>query len=114
MPASQHVLLLLLLLLLVLQAKKGWEAEMKERGLSKEEAFMVETAQSAEIVSQHKSKKEKHKAAFGERGERFSRFTSFFVLVDFHFCTLQDGCFVFCACFCSAALTKKLTHECHN
>lgn len=38
---------------------------MKERGLSKDEAFMVETAQSAEIVSQHKSKKEKHKAAFG-------------------------------------------------
>ena len=52
--------------LLLLQAKKRWEAEMKERGLSKDEAFMVETAQSAEIVSQHKSKKEKHKAAFGE------------------------------------------------
>eukprot|EP00903_Cladosiphon_okamuranus_P010253 g9708.t1 len=47
------------------EAKKRWEAEMKERGLSKDEAFMVETAQSAEIVSQHKSKKEKHKAAFG-------------------------------------------------
>lgn len=53
-------------LLLLLQSKKRWEAEMKERGLSKDEAFMVETAQSAEIVSQHKSKKEKHKAAFGE------------------------------------------------
>lgn len=39
---------------------------MKERGLSKDEAFMVETAQSAEIVSQHKQKKDKHKAAFGE------------------------------------------------
>lgn len=66
-PALQRVLLLLLLLLLglVVQAKKRWEAEMKERGLSKDEAFMVETAQSAEIVSQHKSKKEKHKAAFG-------------------------------------------------
>lgn len=49
-----------------LQAKKRWEAEMKERGLSKDEAFMVETAQSAELVSQHKNKKEKHKAAFGE------------------------------------------------
>ncbi|CAM9695778.1 unnamed protein product, partial [Hapterophycus canaliculatus] len=47
------------------EAKKRWEAEMKDRGLSKDEAFMVETAQSAEIVSQHKQKKDKHKAAFG-------------------------------------------------
>ncbi|CAN0032939.1 unnamed protein product [Pylaiella littoralis] len=47
------------------EAKKRWEAEMKDRGLSKDEAFMVETAQSAEIVAQHKGKKEKHKAAFG-------------------------------------------------
>lgn len=39
---------------------------MKERGLSKDEAFMVETAAAAEILAQHKSKKEKHKAAFGE------------------------------------------------
>ena len=38
---------------------------MKERGLSKDEAFMVETAAAAEIVSEHKNKKEKHKAAFG-------------------------------------------------
>lgn len=39
---------------------------MKERGLSKDEAFMVETAQSAEVTSQQKKKKDKHKAAFGE------------------------------------------------
>lgn len=39
---------------------------MKERGLSKDEAFMVETAAAAEIVSEHKNKKEKHKAAFGK------------------------------------------------
>lgn len=38
---------------------------MKERGLSKDEAFMVDTAASAEIMSEHKKKKEKHKAAFG-------------------------------------------------
>lgn len=46
---------------------------MKDRGLSKDEAFMVETAQSAELVSQHKNKKEKHKAAFGGVPLRFSR-----------------------------------------
>lgn len=48
------------------QAKKRWDAEMKDRGLSKDEAFMVETASAAEIGSEHKNKKEKHKAAFGE------------------------------------------------
>eukprot|EP00904_Undaria_pinnatifida_P005712 jgi/Undpi1/2270/HiC_scaffold_13.g05656.m1 len=47
------------------EAKKRWDNEMKERGLSKDEAFMVETAAAAEIVSEHKNKKEKHKAAFG-------------------------------------------------
>lgn len=39
---------------------------MKERGLSKDEAFMMETAQSADITAQQTKKKEKHKAAFGE------------------------------------------------
>lgn len=48
------------------QSKKRWDKEMKERGLSKDEAFMVETAAAAEIVSEHKNKKEKHKAAFGK------------------------------------------------
>ncbi|CAM9812431.1 unnamed protein product [Ectocarpus sp. 6 AP-2014] len=47
------------------EAKKRWEAEMKERGLSKDEAFMMETAQSADITAQQNNKKEKHKAAFG-------------------------------------------------
>ncbi|CAM9569698.1 unnamed protein product [Laminaria digitata] len=47
------------------ESKKRWDKEMKERGLSKDEAFMVETAAAAEIVSEHKNKKEKHKAAFG-------------------------------------------------
>ncbi|CAM9475166.1 unnamed protein product [Scytosiphon promiscuus] len=37
------------------EAKKRWEAEMKDRGLSKDEAFMVETAQSAEIVCMRKA-----------------------------------------------------------
>ncbi len=58
--------LVLSLVWLPLQAKKRWEAEMKERGLSKDEAFMVETAQSAEVTLQQKKKKDKHKAAFGE------------------------------------------------
>lgn len=39
---------------------------MKERGLSKDEAFMMETAASAELTAQRKSKKDKNKAAFGE------------------------------------------------
>ena len=51
------------------QSKKRWDNEMKERGLSKDEAFMVETAAAAEIVSEHKNKKEKHKAAFGTSSE---------------------------------------------
>lgn len=39
---------------------------MRERGLSKDEAFMVETAAAADVTAQHKVKKEKHKAAFGK------------------------------------------------
>lgn len=63
----------------IAQAKKRWEAEMKERGLSKDEAFMLETAQSADITAQHNSKKEKHKAAFGKSSRRgFSLLCSVF------------------------------------
>ncbi|CAM9916693.1 unnamed protein product [Ascophyllum nodosum] len=47
------------------EAKKRWEAEMKERGLSKEEAFMMDTAAAAEVMKEQKHKKDKHKAAFG-------------------------------------------------
>ena len=38
---------------------------MKERGLSKEEAFMMDTAAAAEVMKEQKHKKDKHKAAFG-------------------------------------------------
>ncbi|CAM9773027.1 unnamed protein product, partial [Choristocarpus tenellus] len=38
---------------------------MRDRGLSKDEAFMVDTAAAAEIGLRHAKKKEKHKAAFG-------------------------------------------------
>lgn len=53
---------------------------MKERGLSKDEAFMVETASAAEVVYEHKKKKDKHKAAFGEGKKLWSS-----VRIDFFF-----------------------------
>ncbi|CAM9367171.1 unnamed protein product [Discosporangium mesarthrocarpum] len=47
------------------EGKKRWEAEMKERGLSKDDAFLVETAAAAETNRTKAKKKEKHKASFG-------------------------------------------------
>ena len=39
---------------------------MKERGLAKDEAFMMDTAAAAEVMKKQKHKKDKNKAAFGE------------------------------------------------
>lgn len=43
---------------------------MKERGLSKDEAFMMDTAAAAEVMKEQKHRKDKHKAAFGGSGFR--------------------------------------------
>jgi pre-mRNA-splicing factor SYF2 len=47
------------------EKKKTWEVELKASGLTKDEAYMLDTAEKAAKIEQKKAQKERNKATFG-------------------------------------------------